>query len=309
MRRLADDLGFEAMSLYRHVANKDDILDGILDLVLAEIESPAPAGGGSCDPRSAISVNEVLAATRGLTDLLMSPGADPAGAVRTWIRSSAGCARRASRPTRPTRVSRRSTRTSSASRCGRRATRQRRRRLRTCRRAFARMIPIDEYPTCRAPRSAPRRRPAPRGERVRVRARPHPRRAAKAAGIAVDRRRGHVRIRFGVRRVHGAVLARARSRVRRLRRRRVRLERRGRRCRNRRSDRRARRTWSPRGGGGAVGAVRRVAAHALPGGRRAGRSRRIASRGPTRRSTPRSPSSSSPSCRTRPPGSARCAAS
>ena len=36
MRRLADDLGFEAMSLYRHVKNKDDVLDGIVDVVLAD---------------------------------------------------------------------------------------------------------------------------------------------------------------------------------------------------------------------------------------------------------------------------------
>ena len=36
MRKLGQALGYEAMSLYNHVANKDDLLDGILDLVLAE---------------------------------------------------------------------------------------------------------------------------------------------------------------------------------------------------------------------------------------------------------------------------------
>ena len=41
MRRLGQVLGFEAMSLYNHVANKDDLLDGVLDLVLAESEPPA----------------------------------------------------------------------------------------------------------------------------------------------------------------------------------------------------------------------------------------------------------------------------
>jgi AcrR family transcriptional regulator len=40
MRRLGEELGYEAMSLYRHVANKDDLLDGMLDLVLAEWELP-----------------------------------------------------------------------------------------------------------------------------------------------------------------------------------------------------------------------------------------------------------------------------
>ncbi len=41
MRRLAHELGVEAMSLYHHVANKDDILDGMVDLVFAEIELPS----------------------------------------------------------------------------------------------------------------------------------------------------------------------------------------------------------------------------------------------------------------------------
>lgn len=40
MRRLGAELGFEAMSLYKHVANKDEILDGIVELVVGEIEIP-----------------------------------------------------------------------------------------------------------------------------------------------------------------------------------------------------------------------------------------------------------------------------
>ena len=41
MRKLAQALGVEAMSLYHHVANKDDILDGMVEAVFAEIELPA----------------------------------------------------------------------------------------------------------------------------------------------------------------------------------------------------------------------------------------------------------------------------
>ena len=41
MRRLGAELGVEAMSLYKHVANKDEILDGIIELVVAEIEIPS----------------------------------------------------------------------------------------------------------------------------------------------------------------------------------------------------------------------------------------------------------------------------
>src|SRR5690349_12458400 len=40
MRKLAKTLGVEAMSLYGHVKNKDDLLDGLVDLVWAEIEYP-----------------------------------------------------------------------------------------------------------------------------------------------------------------------------------------------------------------------------------------------------------------------------
>lgn len=43
MRRLADELGVKAMSLYNHVANKEDLLDASLDAALAEIGTP-PAG-------------------------------------------------------------------------------------------------------------------------------------------------------------------------------------------------------------------------------------------------------------------------
>lgn len=40
MRKLAQELGVKAMSLYNHVANKDDIVDGIVDSVVSEIELP-----------------------------------------------------------------------------------------------------------------------------------------------------------------------------------------------------------------------------------------------------------------------------
>lgn len=50
MRKLAQALDVEAMSLYHHVANKDDILDGMIDLVFAEIELP----GGDSDWKTAM---------------------------------------------------------------------------------------------------------------------------------------------------------------------------------------------------------------------------------------------------------------
>ena len=61
MRKLAQELGVEAMSLYHHVVNKDAILDGIVDVVFAEIELPAAeAGWREAMRRRAISVREAL---------------------------------------------------------------------------------------------------------------------------------------------------------------------------------------------------------------------------------------------------------
>jgi AcrR family transcriptional regulator len=41
MRKLAQELTVEAMSIYHHVANKDDLRDGMIDLVFAEIDLPS----------------------------------------------------------------------------------------------------------------------------------------------------------------------------------------------------------------------------------------------------------------------------
>jgi AcrR family transcriptional regulator len=75
MRKLGQALGFEAMSLYHHVANKDDVLDGILDLVLGESEPPSPAGDWDAAIRtSAISVHDALRRHTWSCTLLMEPG-------------------------------------------------------------------------------------------------------------------------------------------------------------------------------------------------------------------------------------------
>jgi AcrR family transcriptional regulator len=44
MRRLGHELGVEAMALYRYVANKVDVLDGMVDLLLSDISLPSGAG-------------------------------------------------------------------------------------------------------------------------------------------------------------------------------------------------------------------------------------------------------------------------
>jgi len=73
MRRLGEKLGFEAMSLYRHVANKNDLLDGMLDLVLAEWQLPQGEGDWAQAIRtSALSVHDALLRHRWAARLLMT---------------------------------------------------------------------------------------------------------------------------------------------------------------------------------------------------------------------------------------------
>ena len=54
MRRLGQELGVEAMSLYNHVASKEDLLDGMVDLIVAEIDPPATDGEWKTALRSRI---------------------------------------------------------------------------------------------------------------------------------------------------------------------------------------------------------------------------------------------------------------
>ena len=78
MRKLGDALGVEAMSLYNHVPSKGDLLDGLIDLVFAEIELPAEAGGWKPAMRErAISARAVLSRHRwaiGLMESRTTPG-------------------------------------------------------------------------------------------------------------------------------------------------------------------------------------------------------------------------------------------
>src|SRR6186997_1066950 len=72
MRKLGQELGVEAMSLYNHVANKDDIVDGILGLVLDEIEVPAGEEDWKAElRRTAISSHEVFLRHRWACSLMM----------------------------------------------------------------------------------------------------------------------------------------------------------------------------------------------------------------------------------------------
>jgi AcrR family transcriptional regulator len=61
MRRLGQVLGVEAMSLYKHVADKEAILDGVADLVMGDVEVPsAELDWRTSIRRSAISMHKAL---------------------------------------------------------------------------------------------------------------------------------------------------------------------------------------------------------------------------------------------------------
>ncbi len=74
MRKLAQELGVEAMTLYYYVANKDEILDGIVDMVVGEMELP-PAGleWKAAVRHTSMSAHEVLRAHPWAASLLLSP--------------------------------------------------------------------------------------------------------------------------------------------------------------------------------------------------------------------------------------------
>jgi AcrR family transcriptional regulator len=78
IRSLAQALGVQPMSVYHHVANKEQILDGIVDLVFAEIDLPSPEGEWRAEVRrrceSARAVLRRHAWAIGLLETRTSPG-------------------------------------------------------------------------------------------------------------------------------------------------------------------------------------------------------------------------------------------
>lgn len=73
MRRLAGELGVVPMALYKHVADKEDLLDGMVDEVIAELDH-SPVTAGDADWRTAVRAS-VLEARRAV-------------AAHPWLRSA-----------------------------------------------------------------------------------------------------------------------------------------------------------------------------------------------------------------------------
>jgi len=61
MRKLGQQVGVEAMSLYNHVRNKEDVLNGMVDFVFSEIDLPSSGADWSMAMRQrAISARQAL---------------------------------------------------------------------------------------------------------------------------------------------------------------------------------------------------------------------------------------------------------
>ena len=90
MRKLAQELGVVPMALYKHVANKDELLDGMIDVVVGEIDPPA----GDTDWKTAIR-QRVLSARRALlrhpwASQVMESRTNPTQAVLGYMDSMIG---------------------------------------------------------------------------------------------------------------------------------------------------------------------------------------------------------------------------
>lgn len=102
MRRLGQALGVEAMSLYNHVAGKDDLLGGMVDLVVGAFELPNPDGDWKAEVRmAAISAHEGLVRHPWAARLMLSIHT-PVPARLRWMDALLGCLRQAGFPPRLT---------------------------------------------------------------------------------------------------------------------------------------------------------------------------------------------------------------
>jgi AcrR family transcriptional regulator len=95
MRALGEELGVEAMSLYHYLANKDELLDGMVDVVFGEIELPTTdVDWKTAMRRRAISTRESLARHRWAVGLLQS-SESPGPANFRLVNAVLGCLREA----------------------------------------------------------------------------------------------------------------------------------------------------------------------------------------------------------------------
>ncbi|MDF1838361.1 MAG: TetR/AcrR family transcriptional regulator C-terminal domain-containing protein, partial [Planctomycetota bacterium] len=91
MRRLGQELGVQAMSLYKHVPNKDAILDGIVDLVAGEIQWPGPPGDWKAAMRARAQSAHAVLMRHPWATLLIVSRANVGPAMLAYVDRTLGC--------------------------------------------------------------------------------------------------------------------------------------------------------------------------------------------------------------------------
>jgi AcrR family transcriptional regulator len=100
MRTLADELGTAPMSLYRHVANKDDLLDAMIDVVFAEAEVPPRQPDWKAEMRERAMATRAALSQHGWANGLMESRTKPGPANMRYHNAFMGCLREAGFPFR-----------------------------------------------------------------------------------------------------------------------------------------------------------------------------------------------------------------
>lgn len=95
MRRLAAELGVEAMSLYHHLANKEAVLDGIAELVVGEIEVPTVGGDWKAEMRKRAASAHQVFMRHPWAVLLVGTRINVGPAMLRYIDATLGCLREA----------------------------------------------------------------------------------------------------------------------------------------------------------------------------------------------------------------------
>lgn len=93
MRRLARELGVEAASLYHHVSGKDEILDGLVDMVSAEIELPSRTDGWRPPIRQRAHNTRAVLRRHPWAVALMASRTKPGPATLRLLEAGIGCFR------------------------------------------------------------------------------------------------------------------------------------------------------------------------------------------------------------------------
>lgn len=93
MRRLAQELGVVPMALYKHVANKEELLDGMVDVVIGEIDPPVrDSDWHGVVRRRILSARQVLLRHRWASQVIESR-TSPTPAVLEYLDSMIGAFR------------------------------------------------------------------------------------------------------------------------------------------------------------------------------------------------------------------------